>query len=131
MLGLGVSVLLGHTEVDDVNNVGRFRVGSADKEIVGFYVSVDEVLFVYRLHAGELDTLATSNSSEVRPYHLLGYHDNSLNGESSITVIEQIFQAGTEQVDDQDVVQALLAEIVDIGDTWASNEDLVGSVFVS
>lgn len=100
LLGLGVSVLLGHTEVDNVNNVGRFRVGSADKEIVGFDVSVDEVLFVYRLHAGELDTLATSNSSEVRSYHLLGYHNNSLDGESSIAVIEQIFQAGAEQVDD-------------------------------
>lgn len=28
-------------------------------------------------------------------------------------------------------MQSFLAEIVDIGDTWTSNEDLVGSVFVA
>lgn len=31
-------------------------------------------------------------------------------------MVEQILQTGTEQVDDQDVVQALLAEVVDIRD---------------
>lgn len=54
LLGLGVSVLLGHAEIDDVDHIGRFGAGAADQEIVGLDVSVDEVLFVNRLDAGEL-----------------------------------------------------------------------------
>ena len=52
LLGLGVAVLLGHAEVDDVDDVGRLGVGSADEEVVGLDVAVDQVLFVDRLHAG-------------------------------------------------------------------------------
>ena len=32
-------------------------------------------------------------------------------------MVEEIFQTGSQQVNDQDIVQALLAEVVDIGDT--------------
>lgn len=31
-------------------------------------------------------------------------------------MVEQVFQTGSEQVDDQDVVQSLLAEVVNIRD---------------
>ena len=58
LLGLGISILLCHAEVDHVNNIGRFRVGSADEEVVRLDVSVDEVLLVYCLDAGELQMLA-------------------------------------------------------------------------
>jgi hypothetical protein len=47
-------------------------------------------------------------------YHLLRYHDNRLDGELPVAVVEQVLQAGAEQVDDQDVVQALLAKVIDI-----------------
>jgi hypothetical protein len=50
----GVAVLLGHAEVDDVNNVGSFRVGTAYEEVVWLDVAIDEVLLVDRLNAGEL-----------------------------------------------------------------------------
>ena len=46
--------------------------------------------------------------------HLLRYHDDRLDGELPITVIEQVLQAGSEQVNDQDVVEAFLAEVVNI-----------------
>jgi hypothetical protein len=49
-------------------------------------------------------------------HHLLGDHDYSLDRELPVAVVEQVLQTGTEQVDDQDVVQALLAEIVNIRD---------------
>ena len=49
-------------------------------------------------------------------HHLLGDHDNGLDGELPVAVVEQVLQAGSEQVDDQDVVQAFLAEVVDIRD---------------
>ena len=53
-------------------------------------------------------------------YHLLGYHDNRLDGEFPVAVVEQVLQAGAEQVDDQDVVQALLAKVVNIRNAgWA------------
>ena len=48
--------------------------------------------------------------------HLLGDHDYSLDGELPVAVVEQILQTGAQQVDDQDVVQALLAKVVDIRD---------------
>ena len=52
--------------------------------------------------------------------HLLRYHHNSLRRESSIAVIKQIFERGSEEVDDEDVVQAFLAKVIDIRDTsWS------------
>jgi hypothetical protein len=49
-------------------------------------------------------------------YHLLRYHDNGLDGELAVAVVEQVLQAGPEQVDDQDVVEAFLAKVIDIRD---------------
>ena len=49
------------------------------------------------------------------PYHLLRHHNHRFRGESSIAVVEEIFQTGTKEVDHQDVVQAFLTEIVDVG----------------
>ncbi len=40
----------------------------------------------------------------VGTYHLLGYHDNRLDGELPVAVIEQVLQARAEEVDDQNVV---------------------------
>jgi hypothetical protein len=51
-----------------------------------------------------------------RAHHLLGHHDDGLDGEASVAVIEEILQAGAQKVDDEDVVQALLAEVIDVGD---------------
>lgn len=42
----GISVYLGHPEIDDVDNVCLFRTWSANEEIVGLDVAVDVVLFV-------------------------------------------------------------------------------------
>lgn len=51
-----------------------------------------------------------------KTYHLLGNHNHRLDGEPSVAVIEQVLQTGSEQVDHKDVVKALLAEVVDVGD---------------
>jgi len=50
-------------------------------------------------------------------YHLLGDHNHRLNGEASVAVVEEILQTRAEQIDDEDVVEAFLAEVVDIGNT--------------
>jgi hypothetical protein len=46
LLRFGIAVLLGHTKVDDVDNVGALRTWPADEEVVRLDVSVDEVLLV-------------------------------------------------------------------------------------
>lgn len=50
-----------------------------------------------------------------RTYHLLGHHHNGLSGEPAVAVVKEILETGTEKVDNEDVVQALLAEVIDIG----------------
>ncbi len=102
LLRLGVSVLLGHAKVNDVNNVGGLGSGTADDEVVGLDVSVDEVALVYGLDARE---------------HLLGNHDDSLDGESATAVVEEVFERRSEEVNNENVVETLLAEVVDIGNT--------------
>lgn len=54
MLRFGVSVLFGHAKVDHVNDICSLGTGPADKEIVGLDVTVDQVLFVYRLYPRQL-----------------------------------------------------------------------------
>lgn len=54
LLRFGVSVLLGHPKVDDMDHVGRLCVQAADEEIVRLDVSVDEILLVDGLHSREL-----------------------------------------------------------------------------
>lgn len=43
---LGVTVLLGHAKIDNVNQVGVLAVGSSDQEVVGLDITVNQVLFV-------------------------------------------------------------------------------------
>ena len=52
---LWISVLFGHTKINNVNNVRSFGVGSADEEVVWFDVSIYQILLVYRLHSRELE----------------------------------------------------------------------------
>jgi hypothetical protein len=59
LLGLGITVLLGHTEINHVNDIGGFGPGPANKEVVRLDISVDEVLLVNRLNARKLVPLAT------------------------------------------------------------------------
>ena len=56
-------------------------------------------------------------------HHLLSDHDNSLDREASVAMIEEVFQTGTEQVDNQDVVKTLLPEVVDIGDASCNQSE--------
>ena len=41
LLRLGVAVLLGHAEVDNVDNVGALGAGAADEEVVGLDVAMN------------------------------------------------------------------------------------------
>ncbi len=48
--------------------------------------------------------------------HLFGYHDDCLDGEPAVAVIEEILERGSKQVDNENVVQPFLAEVVYIRD---------------
>jgi len=49
-------------------------------------------------------------------YHLPGSHADGLENEFSTAHIEQIFETGPQQVDDEDVVQPLLTKVVNLRD---------------
>jgi hypothetical protein len=59
LLGLGITVLLGHTEINHVNDIGGLGPWPANKEVVRLDISVDEVLLVNSLNARKLVSLAT------------------------------------------------------------------------
>ena len=54
LLSLWVAVLLGHAEVNGVNNISRLGAWSADQEVVWLDISVNEVLLVDGLDSGQL-----------------------------------------------------------------------------
>lgn len=56
LFGLGISVLLGHSEIDDVDHICGFGAWTANKEVVGLDVTINEVLLVDRLNTGKLET---------------------------------------------------------------------------
>ena len=49
--------------------------------------------------------------------HLLGDHDDSLDGESAVAVVEEVLQGRTQQVNNKNVVEAFLAKVIDLGNT--------------
>jgi hypothetical protein len=58
-------------------------------------------------------------------YHLLCNHYHGLDGKFTVAVIEQVLQAGPEQVNDQDVMKAFLTKVVDIGDTGCKHVSML------
>jgi hypothetical protein len=74
--------------------------------------------------------LLFSTGSGSSTHHLLGDHDTSLNGELPTAHFKQVFQAGTQEVDDKDVVQTLLTEVVDLRDTSCGDESQSVVIFM-
>ena len=58
-------------------------------------------------------------------YHLLGHHDDRLDGELSVAVVEEVLQTGSEKVNDENVVETLLAKVIDIRDPGCTRLVLV------
>lgn len=54
LLGLGVAILLGHAEINNMDDVGCLGAGATDEEVVRLDVTVDEVLLVDCLNARQL-----------------------------------------------------------------------------
>ena len=107
-VGLGITVFLGQTEIDDVDLVATFA--NAHEEVVRFDIAVDEGLGV--------DVLDTR-------YELIGEQQDRLEGELAVAEVEEIFERGAEQVEDHGVVITLGAKPSDEGDADAAGKGFV------
>ena len=107
-VSLGVAVLLGQAKVDHVDLVAA--LADAHEEVVGLDVTVDEGLGMDVFDAGD---------------KLIGEEKHRLERELAVAEVEQILQAGAEEVEDHGIVVALGAEPADERDTDASGQRLV------
>jgi hypothetical protein len=117
--------------------VRRLRASPADQEIVRLDVAIDEITLMDRLHTGELVPSSVSvfrTSDTGATDHLSRSHAHRLDAELATAHVEQVLEARPEQVNHlrcvtlrhpaapagsthEDVVQALLAEVVYLGDS--------------
>jgi hypothetical protein len=68
LLCLGVTVLLGHTKVHDVNYISALGAWSADEEVVRLDVAVDEVLLVNGLYSRQLYLVSIRTTQQRRAH---------------------------------------------------------------
>src|SRR4051812_35821697 len=77
LLGLRISVLLGHTKVNYMDDISRFRARSTDQKVVWLDISINQVFLMDRLYSRQ---------------HLLCHHHHGLDRKPSVTVIEEILK---------------------------------------
>ena len=54
---------------------------------------------------------------ECGAHHLLRCHADSFNAELAAAHVKEVFEVGSKKVDNKDIVQTLLTEVVNLGDT--------------
>ncbi|KAH3687328.1 hypothetical protein WICPIJ_001672 [Wickerhamomyces pijperi] len=116
LFGLWVPVVLGHTEVDDMDGVWLRASCPANKEVVWLDVSENQVFVMDRFHSGD---------------HLLGHLSHCLCRELAATPVKQIFKRRPQKINHQYVVETLLTKVVSSWNTVAAIQDSISSVFVS
>ena len=112
-VGLGVTVLLGQTKVDDIDLVAT--LADAHEEVVRLDVTMDEGLGVNVLDAGD---------------ELVGKEEHSLQGELAVAEVEKVLEGRTEQVQNHGVVVTLGTEPTDEGNADTTSEGLVDTGFI-
>jgi hypothetical protein len=99
-VSLGVTVLLGQTEINHIDLVAA--LADAHQEVVRLNITVDEGLGVDILDAGD---------------ELIGEEEDGLEGEFAVAEVEEIFEGGTEEIQDHGIVIALGSEPANEGNT--------------
>ena len=112
-MGFGVTVLFGQTEIDDIDLVAALP--NAHEEVVRLDITVDEGLGVNVLNAGD---------------ELVSEEEDCLQGELAVAEVEEILQAGSEEVKNHGIVVTLGSEPADKWDTNASCEGLVDTSLI-
>jgi len=113
--GSGVTVSLGKTEIDTVDKVAVSAATVRDK-VGGFDITVDQVAGMHEFHAFK---------------HLVGDHENGLEGESTAALVELILEGRTEEIHNHEVVRILGSEVVDLGESGSILQFTVYFVFVT
>ena len=112
-VGLGVTVLLGQTEINDIDLVAT--LANTHEEVVRLDIAVDEGLGVDIFNAGD---------------KLIGKEKHCLQGELAVAEIEEIFQAGSQEIHNHCIVITLGTEPADKRDANASGERLVDTSLI-
>lgn len=113
--GAGVAVSLRETEIDAVDEVSISTTSVSDK--VGWLdIAMDQVSRVHELHALE---------------HLIGDHEDGLERESTAALVKLIFERGSKEVHDHEVVRILGSKVVDLGKAWGVLQFAVDFVLVT
>jgi hypothetical protein len=112
-VSLGVAVLLGQTEINDIDLVTTLT--NAHQEIVWLDVTVDEGFGV--------DVLDTGNE-------LICEEQDGLQGELAVAEVEKILQTGTKKIKDHCIVVTLGPEPADKRNSDASSERLVDTSLI-
>jgi hypothetical protein len=107
-MSLGVSVLLGQTEINNVDLIAT--LADTHKEVVRLDISVDKGL--------GMDVLDTRDE-------LIGQEKDGLQGEFSVTEVEEILQTGTEEVENHGIVVTLGTEPANKWNTDTTSQRLV------
>ena len=110
---LRVAVLLGQPKVDNVDLVPS--LANAHQEVVRLDITVDEGFGVDVLDAGD---------------ELIGKEQHGLERELAVAEVEEVFEGGTEQVEDHGVVVTFCAEPSYKRDAHPAGEGLVDASLV-
>lgn len=107
-VSLGVTVLLGKTEIDDVDLVAS--LADTHEEVVGLDIAVDERL--------GMDVFDSRDE-------LVGEEKDRLQSKLAVAEVEEILQARAQEVQDHGIVVTLGTEPADKGDTDTASQRLV------
>lgn len=112
-MGLRVAVFLGQTKVNDVDLVAS--LADAHEEVVGLDIAVDERLGMDVLDSGD---------------ELVGQEEHRLQRELAVAEVEEVLEAGPEEIQDHRIVVTFRAKPADKGDANSTGEGLVDAGFV-
>ncbi len=111
----GVTVSLGKTEIDTVNEVAVPAAAISNK-VSRLNITVDQVA---RVH--EFDTFK----------HLVGNHEDGLEGEPTPTLVELILKGRTEKIHNHEVVGILSSKVVNLSESRGVLQFTVDLVLVT
>ena len=78
--------------------------------------NADRVLGLANHHLSSIRRLRHRHRGERSTHHLLRSHTDRLDGELAPAHVEQVLQAGAEQVNNKHIVQTFLAEVMNLRD---------------
>ena len=131
-MGLGVTELLGETEIDDIDLIAS--LSDAHEEVVGFDIAMNEISRVDIFDTRNLwqNGVRKENKKEeaTKDYQLISKEENGLETKFAVTEVEKILQRGPEEIKDHGIVVAFCAKPSDKGNTDTTSKGFVDLGFI-